>query len=101
MTITVEVEDRLRSQVVKQMNKLINVLQATDLYRRARRAARTGAGARALPAGVAHHGAQGSRNLPRARGRFLDRRLRHRSHRRPGKLDEFIEVMRSYGEIDV
>src|SRR5450432_4293930 len=31
MTIVVDVEDRLRGQVVKQMNKLINVLQATDL----------------------------------------------------------------------
>ena len=31
MTITVDVEDRLRSQVLKQMNKLVNVLQATDL----------------------------------------------------------------------
>src|SRR3954452_23932567 len=31
MTIIVDVEERLRSQVVKQMNKLINVLQATDL----------------------------------------------------------------------
>ncbi len=31
MTIVVDVEDRIRTQVVKQMNKLINVLQATDL----------------------------------------------------------------------
>src|ERR1700731_2213434 len=31
MTIVVDVEERLRAQVVKQMNKLINVLQATDL----------------------------------------------------------------------
>src|ERR1700760_4393687 len=31
MTITVDVEDRLRSQVVKQMNKLVNVLQATEM----------------------------------------------------------------------
>ena len=31
MTIVVDVEDRLRAQVVKQINKLINVLQATDL----------------------------------------------------------------------
>lgn len=31
MTISVEVDSRLRSQVIKQMNKLVNVLQATDL----------------------------------------------------------------------
>src|SRR5208337_4285831 len=31
MTIVFAVEERLRAQVVKQMNKLINVLQATDL----------------------------------------------------------------------
>ena len=31
MTIVVDVESNQRSQVIKQMNKLINVLQATDL----------------------------------------------------------------------
>lgn len=31
MCIVVDVEPRLRQQVIKQMNKLINVLQATDL----------------------------------------------------------------------
>jgi acetolactate synthase-1/3 small subunit len=31
MSIVVDVEPQLRSQVIKQMNKLINVLQATDL----------------------------------------------------------------------
>src|SRR5450631_3978689 len=31
MTIVVDVEERLFAQVVKQMNKLINVLQAADL----------------------------------------------------------------------
>src|SRR5438270_1375060 len=31
MTITVDVEPNIRSQVIKQMNKLINVLQATDV----------------------------------------------------------------------
>ena len=31
MTITVDVEMNMRRQVIKQMNKLINVLQATDL----------------------------------------------------------------------
>src|ERR1700686_742687 len=31
MTIVVDVEDRLRTQVIKQMNKLVNVLQARDM----------------------------------------------------------------------
>ena len=31
MTITVEVEPNIRTQVIKQMNRLINVLQATDV----------------------------------------------------------------------
>src|SRR5271167_947027 len=31
MSIVVDVEPQLRTQVIKQMNKLINVLQATDL----------------------------------------------------------------------
>jgi acetolactate synthase-1/3 small subunit len=31
MTITVDVEPNIRTQVIKQMNKLINVLQATDV----------------------------------------------------------------------
>jgi acetolactate synthase-1/3 small subunit len=31
MTIAVDVEPNIRSQVIKQMNKLINVLQATDV----------------------------------------------------------------------
>src|SRR6202000_3259756 len=31
MTIVVDVEDRIRTQVVKQINKLVNVLQAVDL----------------------------------------------------------------------
>jgi acetolactate synthase-1/3 small subunit len=31
MTITVDVDPRLRAQVIKQMNRLVNVLQAVDL----------------------------------------------------------------------
>ena len=47
MTIVVDVEPQLRTQVIKQMNKLINVLQATDLTDSAGGEARNGAGARA------------------------------------------------------
>ena len=46
MTIVVDVDATLRQQVIKQMNKLINVLQATDLTRIARGVPRTAAGAR-------------------------------------------------------
>src|ERR1700748_2430603 len=31
ITIVVDVDDRLRTQVIKQINKLVNVLQATDM----------------------------------------------------------------------
>ena len=31
MTIVVDVEERLKTQVIKQMNKLINVLHAADM----------------------------------------------------------------------
>ena len=31
MSIVVDIEPQLRAQVIKQMNKLINVLQASDL----------------------------------------------------------------------
>ncbi len=80
MTIVVDVESALRQQVIKQMNKLINVLQAVDLTDspavirelvlvRIRTAQES-----------PHGGAQGSRDLRRARGGFLHRRLRHRGH---------------------
>ena len=45
MTIVVDVDAALRQQVVKQMTKLINVLQATDLTDVAGRGSRVGAGA--------------------------------------------------------
>ena len=51
MTIVVDVEAAQRQQVIKQMNKLINVLQATDLTRLAGRGARAGAGAHPHGAG--------------------------------------------------
>src|ERR1700682_1388201 len=100
MTIKVDIDPILRSQVIKQMNKLINVLQASDLTEspavtremvllRARAALRSRTailkeaeifGARVVdssPEGVALE-ATGD----------------------PEKLDEFIDVMRSYGEIE-
>ena len=74
-----------RTQVIKQMNKLINVLQATDLteapaVRREMVLLRVRAHA-AQP----HGDPEGSGDFRRARGGFFHRRLRARSHRRSGK----------------
>ncbi len=101
MSIVVDVEPNLRSQVIKQMNKLINVLQATDLTEgpavrrelvllrvRATMQNRTAIlkeaeifGARAVDSSVEGFALEATGD--------------------PEKLDEFIDVMRSYGEIEV
>jgi acetolactate synthase-1/3 small subunit len=101
MTIVVDVESRLRTQVIKQMNKLINVLQATDLTEspsvqrellllrvRTPMDARTAVlkeaeifGARVVDSSVEGFAIEATGD--------------------PEKLDEFIDVMRSYGEIEV
>lgn len=101
MTITVEVESRLRAQVIKQMNKLINVLQATDLTDgpsvaremlllrvRTTMENRTAIlkeaeifSARVVDSSVEGYAIEATGD--------------------PEKLDEFIDVMRSYGDIEV
>ena len=86
MTIVVDVEATMRPQVIKQMNKLINVLQATDLTEAPAVNPRTGAGAHPHAARDAHGGAERGRDFRRPRGGFLHRRLRHRSDGRPGKV---------------
>jgi len=101
MTITVDVEDRLRAQVIKQMNKLINVLQATDL---------TGS-----PSVIREmvllrvRCPQESRTAVLKEAEIFQARVVDSSVEGfaveatgdPEKLDEFIDVMRSYGEIEV
>lgn len=100
MTIVVDVEPQLRGQVIKQMNKLINVLQATDLTEapavnrelvlmrvRAPQEARAGILKEAEIFGA----------------RVTDSSLEGFALEATGdseKLDEFIDVMRSYGEIE-
>jgi acetolactate synthase-1/3 small subunit len=101
MTIVVEVDSTLRQQVIKQMNKLINVLQATDLsdspsvFRelllvRVRMPQETRAAV-----------------LKEAEifgGRVVDSSTEGFAIEvtgAPEKLNEFVDVMRSYGEIDV
>ncbi len=101
MTIVVDVDANLRAQVTKQMNKLVNVLQATDLTEspavlremvllrvRAQMETRTAIlkeaeifGARVVDSSVEGFALEATGD--------------------PEKLDEFIEVMRSYGEIEV
>ena len=101
MSIVVDIEPVQRAQLIKQINKLINVLQASDLT-----------------------------EAPAVRRELVLLRVRSNMHNRtailkeaeifgaravdssvegfaleatgdPEKLDEFIDVMRSYGEIDV
>lgn len=101
MTIVVDVEDRLRGQVVKQMNKLINVLQATDLTD--------------TPSVIREMVLLRVRTSQEARaavlkeadifgGRVVDSSTEGFAIECTGdseKMDEFIDIMRSYGDIDV
>jgi acetolactate synthase-1/3 small subunit len=101
MTIVVDVEERIRTQVVKQINKLINVLQATDLTD--------------APAVIREIVLVRVRCTPESRttvlkeaeifhARVVDSSVEGfaiEATGEPEKLDEFIEVMRSYGETDV
>jgi acetolactate synthase-1/3 small subunit len=101
MTIVVDVEDRLRTQVIKQMNKLINVLQASDM---------TDASAVTREMVLVRvRCAQDSRTTVLKEAEIFHARVVDSSVEgyaieatgEPGKLDEFVEVMRSYGETDV
>src|SRR5689334_1670818 len=101
MTIAVEVDSTLREQVIKQMNKLVNVLQATDLTD--------------LPAVIRElvlvrvRTTQESRQAVLKEAEIFGGRVVDSSTEGfaievtgdPEKLGEFIDVMRSYGEIDV
>jgi acetolactate synthase I/III small subunit len=101
MTIVVDVDATLRQQVVKQMNKLINVLQATDLTE--------------CPAVhremvlVRIRTAQESRTSVLKEAEIFGGRVIDSSTEGfaievtgdPEKLNEFIDVMRSYGDIEV
>ncbi len=101
MTIAVEVEPNQRQQVIKQMNKLINVLQATDLTE-------APSVIRELVL-VRIRTPQESRTAVLKEAEIFGGRVVDSSTEGfaievtgdPEKLDEFIAVMRSYGEIDV
>ena len=101
MTIVVDVEATQRQQVIKQMNKLINVLQATDLTE--------------VPAVVRElvlvriHTQQESRTAVLKEAEIFGGRVVDSSTEGfaievtgdPEKLGEFIDVMNTYGEIEV
>jgi acetolactate synthase-1/3 small subunit len=101
MTIVVDVEDRIRTQVVKQINKLVNVLQASDMTE-------SPAVIREMVL-VRVRCTLDSRTTVLKEAEIFHSRVVDSSTEGfaieatgdPEKLDEFIEVMRSYGEIDV
>ncbi len=101
MTIAVDVDPTLRSQVIKQMNKLINVLQASDLTE-------SPAVARELVL-LRVRASLESRTAILKEAEIFGARVVDSSVEGfalevtgdPEKLNEFIDVMRAYGEIEV
>lgn len=101
MTIVVDVEHKVRAQVVKQLNKLVNVLQAADLTEE-RSVAREMVLLR-----VRAEMSNRTAILKEAEifaARVVDSSVEGFAIEctgDPEKLDEFIDLMRSYGEIEV
>ena len=101
MTIAVDIDAIQRQQVIKQMNKLINVLQATDLTE-------TPSVMRELVL-LRIKTAQEARTAVLKEAEIFGGRVVDSSTEGfaievtgdPEKLGEFIDVMGSYGEIDV
>ncbi len=101
MTIAVDVEPTAKAQVIKQMNKLINVLQATDVTE--------GAAVNREMVLLRVRTTQSSRTAILKEAEIFQARVVDSTTEGfalevtgdPEKLDEFIDVMRSYGEIDV
>ena len=101
MSIVVDVEPHQRAQVLKQMNKLINVLQAVDLsegpaVRREMVLVRVRATMQNRTAILKEAEIFGARAVDSSVEGFALEATGD-----PEKLDEFIDVMRSYGEIEV
>src|SRR5215468_1171893 len=101
MTIAVEVDSLQRGQVIKQMNKLINVLQATDLTE-------TPAVVRELVL-LRIRTTQENRTAVLKEAEIFGGRVVDSSTEGfaievtgdPEKLGEFVDVMGAYGEVDV
>ncbi len=101
MSIVVDVDPQLRAQVIKQMNKLINVLQATDLtdspaVKREMVLVRVRAALNNRTAILKEAEIFGARVVDSSTEGFALEVTGDSE-----KLDEFIDVIRSYGEIDV
>jgi len=101
MTISVEVESRLRAQVIKQMNKLVNVLQAQDLtdgpaVLRDMVLLRVRAAMESRTAILKEAEIFGARVVDSSVDGFALEATGDSE-----KLEEFISVMESYGEIEV
>ncbi len=101
MTITVDVEAGIRAQVIKQMNKLINVLQATD--------STDGPAVNRELLLVRVRTTQQNRTAVLKEADIFQARVVDSTTEGfvlevtgdPEKLDEFIDVMRSYGETEI
>ena len=101
ISIVVDIEPNQRAQVIKQMNKLINVLQASDLtdtpaVRRELLLLRLRATMQNRAAILKEAEIFGARAVDSSVEGFALEATGD-----PEKLDEFIEVMKSYGEIEV
>jgi len=101
MSIVVDIEPNQREQLIKQMNKLINVLQASDLteapaVRRELVLLRVRAGMQNRTAILKEAEIFGARAVDSSLEGFALEATGD-----PEKLDEFIRVMSAYGEIDV
>ena len=101
MTITVDVDPNIRTQVIKQMNKLINVLQATD--------ATEGPAVNRELVLIRVRTTQQNRTSVLKEAEIFQARVVDSTTEGfaleatgdPEKLDEFIEVMKVYGDIEV
>jgi len=101
MTIVVDVDPSLRKQVIKQMNKLVNVLQASDLTEEPAVARemillRVRAPLESRPAILKEAEIFSARVVDSSIEGFV-----LEASGDPEKLDEFIDVMRAYGQIEV
>ncbi len=100
MSIVVDIEPSLRAQVIKQMNKLVNVLQASDLteapaVRRELVLIRVRAAMNNRTAILKEAEIFGARVVDSSTEGFALEVTGDAE-----KLDEFIDVMRSYGEME-
>jgi acetolactate synthase-1/3 small subunit len=101
MSIVVDIEPSLRGQVIKQMNKLINVLQASDLsdaaaVKREMVLLRVRAAINSRPAILKEAEIFGARVVDSSTEGFALEATGESE-----KLDVFIDLMRSYGDIEV